>query len=201
MAWLAGRSDRSNLVAKTLPVTTMVIRSKQYSQQSSISMCLWSRAPPHADVGRRPAAGGDPALDSSFRVGSSRPKWARNWRSTRPRAAPREGRRPCSKTHRSRIADGCRSCVSVIKVQNPLASRLGPGRVGRVPGHRGRREDCDQRGERTIGVPIAGSVPWCVWRLGGNWSRALGVHEWFLRDGRRYRCEGADRGRRQQYDR
>ena len=201
MAWLAGRSDRSNLVAKTLPVTTMVIRSKQYSQQSSISMCLRSRAPPHADVGRRPAASRDPALDSSFRARSSRPKWARNWRSTRPRAVPREGRRAGSTTGRSRIADGCRPCVSVIEVSNHLASRLGLGRVGRVPRHRARREDRAQRGERTIGVPIAGSVPWCVWRLGGNWRRALGVHEWFLRDGRRCRCEGADRGRRQQYDR
>ena len=52
---------------------------------------------------------------SSFSGRSSRPKCARNWRSTRPRAAPRDGRRPGSGTGRL-IADGCRPCVSVIKV-------------------------------------------------------------------------------------
>ena len=118
-----------------------------------------------------------------------------------PRAVPREGRRAGSTTGRLRIADGCRPCVSVIEVSNHLASRLGLGRVGRAPRHRARREDRAQRGERTIVVAAAGRAPQCVWRLGGNWRRALGVHEWFLRDGRRCRCEGADRGRRQQYDR
>ena len=115
----------------------------------------------------------------------------------RPRAAPCEGRRQGSGTGRLRIADGCRPCVSVIKVSNHSASRLGLGRVGRAPRNRVRREDCAQRGERTIVVAVAGSVARCVWRLGGNWRRALRVHDCFLRDGRRCRCEGANRGRRQ----
>jgi hypothetical protein len=117
---------------------------------------------------------------------------------TRPRAAPCEGRRQGSGTGRLRIADGCGPCVSVIKVSNHSASRLGLGRVGRAPRNRARREDCAQRGERTLVVAVAGSVARCVWRrLGGNWRRALRVHDCFLRDGRRCRCEGANRRRRQ----
>ena len=71
-------------------------------------------------------------------------------------------------TDRSRTADGCRPCVSVIEVSKHLASRLGLGRVGRTPGSRdeSRREDRAQRAERTIVVAVAGSVPRCVWRRG-----------------------------------
>jgi hypothetical protein len=98
---------------------------------------------------------------------------------------------------RSGTADGRRSCLSVVKVSNHLASRLGRGRGGRDAGNRvgSPGEDCAQGGERTIVVAVAGSVARCVWRLGGYSRRALRVH--LLRDGRRCRCEGANRGRRQ----
>jgi hypothetical protein len=151
----------------------------------------------HADVGRRPAAGRDPALDRASGHGRRAQSARGNWRSRRARAATCEGRRQGSGTGRLRIADRCRPCVSVIKVSNHPASRLGLGRVGRTPCNRVRREDCAQRGEMTLVVAVAGSVARCVWRLGGHWRRALRVHDCFLRDGRRCRCEGANRGRRQ----
>jgi hypothetical protein len=115
-----------------------------------------------------------------------------------PRAAPCEGRRRGSGIG-PQLGDAPVFSLRVTTFRSCGASRVGRGRVGRATRSRveWRREDCAQRGERTIVVAVAGSVALCVWRLGGNSRRALRVH--LLRDGRRCCCDAANRDRGQEY--